>query len=1080
MNGNWALGPAEPRWNTPPTPLGCAGQWRRILRTLGLLVALLPAANRAWGQHVLATLPVSGQPGAMAVNPATNRVYISGESGVVTVLDATTGARTSVVVGGRLGEVVLNPVTDRVYVAHPTEGVVTVIEGGTLATRTLTVVPRPRSMAVNPVTNKVYVANEGPEGDVAIIDGATDRVAILTVDTGPDSFRHLAVDPVANRIYVTKDADGTFSEAGFGALTVIDGATDTVAATWIVGSRHSLYTSIAVNPVTGRIYLPDFGYSSMGAIDGHTGGTAGWFNAGNPYPLGPVAVNPVTNRLYLVNFNRLLVVDAATLEGLAAIPVGANAGPLAVDPLRNKVYAANPEDGTVTVIDGATHAAVSLAVGARPHSLALNPVTNRVYVGNTGEASVSVIDGATYRQEKLASGSYPSSATVDPVTHKLYVNNFYMDAVSVVDPVTRSTSTVKVGRLPSKVTFDPVANRAYVLSAADSTLTVIEGATLATTTVPVLPTPRSLVLNPATGRLYILGQQSSLMVVEGGSWRTALLPVGAFPGSLAVDPATNRIYVEDAQDNVLRMLDGASHALLATLALGPDAGDLAVDPVRNRIYVASPRHVLVVIDGGTLTKTEVPLGFGNPEAFNPPRLVLDPTANRIFVTSSGACYPDARVTVVDGATFATATQPLSWLPGSMAVNPRTGQLFIVSHGNGNLLTVVDGPTFSRRDLAMDPYPGGVAVDSGTNTVFVPNLYGASVTAIGLEDGRWVPMDIAVEGIKDAQTVPDGRLFATTGSSPRFMASATSAFAESPAYAGLGIATNPPITSLYYRTEDGSPAEWRAAARLSPAGANPCQFGISLSDQRLGIHALHVFATYGEAGGGASMAWSGTVPVPVTSSPQALPFAVLRIRTETTLTADANPQNAGRPVTFTATVRPDHAGASAPAGPVTFRDGPQLLGTAPLVPSGEAFAAVLQVASLAEGLHAITAAYPGDTLHAGSSADLTERIAGMPATLQGVSGSGQTARVRHPFPDPLEVLVLDSRGTPVPQVEVTFLGAGLAFSPASGVMTDAQGMARVTATPTRGGPLTATATVAGVASRATFTLTGGGKPTRPER
>ena len=62
-----------------------------------------------------------------------------------------------------------------------------------------------------------------------------------------------------------------------------------------------------------------------------------------------------------------------------------------MNPTTNKIYVAN-WDSSLTVIDGATNVAATVAAG--PHSLAvaINPVTNKVYVANSGNGTVTVVD----------------------------------------------------------------------------------------------------------------------------------------------------------------------------------------------------------------------------------------------------------------------------------------------------------------------------------------------------------------------------------------------------------------------------------------------------------------------------------------------------------------------------------------------------------------------------------------------------------------------------------------------------------------------------------------------------------------
>jgi hypothetical protein len=91
-------------------------------------------------------------------------------------------------------------------------------------------------------------------------------------------------------------------------------------------------------------------------------------------------------------------------------------------------------------------------------------------------------------------------------------------------------------------------------------------------------------------------------------------------------------------------------------------------------------------------------------------------------------------------------------------------------------------------------------------------------------------------------------------------------------------------------------------------------------------------------------------------------------TATALSADVNPAVAGQTIQLTAVVT---SAAGIPTGPVTFRDGATVLGTATLDATGTAR---LAVAFTTAGDHALTAVYRGSTsFAASSSAVLTETV-----------------------------------------------------------------------------------------------------------
>src|SRR5579862_5906253 len=108
-------------------------------------------------------------------------------------------------VGSSPNGVAVNPATNRIYVANRADNTVSVIDGRTYAVvATVPVGPGPAGVAVNPATNRVYVANSTNAidvGSVTVIDGSTNAViATIPVDLVPN---FIAVNPVTNRVYVT-------------------------------------------------------------------------------------------------------------------------------------------------------------------------------------------------------------------------------------------------------------------------------------------------------------------------------------------------------------------------------------------------------------------------------------------------------------------------------------------------------------------------------------------------------------------------------------------------------------------------------------------------------------------------------------------------------------------------------------------------------------------------------------------------------------------------------------------------------------------------------------------------------------
>lgn len=132
----------------------------------GFLLLIL-AAVPAHSQTVIATVPVGIRPRGLAVNPATNKIYVANfDSSNVTVIDGATNSVTTVTDPNASAPfaVAVNPVTNKIYVVNLFSSNVTVIDGATNSVTTVADPPlhfpaSPLAVAVNPVTNKIYVPN---------------------------------------------------------------------------------------------------------------------------------------------------------------------------------------------------------------------------------------------------------------------------------------------------------------------------------------------------------------------------------------------------------------------------------------------------------------------------------------------------------------------------------------------------------------------------------------------------------------------------------------------------------------------------------------------------------------------------------------------------------------------------------------------------------------------------------------------------------------------------------------------------------------------------------------------------------
>lgn len=342
---------------------------------------------------VVGTIAVGTTPNAVAVDPATNTIYVANfgqegndgicatcycpwVNGTLTTIDGVTQSVATNALppaGAQYPyenplDLAVNPATHTVYVAarllaQPTLtcyyfGGLQLFNSGTLA-QTVTDNPShgasfPENVAVNEKTGNVYWTDwEG--SSLAVVDASGNLLTTISLPARPVG---IAVNATTNKIY----AATTYPITG---VIVIDGSTNAVIDTI---TNLSWPEGIAVNASANAIYVANSGGCS----------------SSSPY------------------CNSLAIIDGATDSVKANIPAGTGAAAVAFDPQTNFIYVANVgnydfnQAGSVTVIDAGTNATTTLTDPdlTYPYRIAVNPTTNKIYVLNELSNNVTVIDGA--------------------------------------------------------------------------------------------------------------------------------------------------------------------------------------------------------------------------------------------------------------------------------------------------------------------------------------------------------------------------------------------------------------------------------------------------------------------------------------------------------------------------------------------------------------------------------------------------------------------------------------------------------------------------------------------------------------
>jgi DNA-binding beta-propeller fold protein YncE len=271
----------------------------------------------------------------------------------------------------------INPALNKIYVSGGASAGQQVVEIAGM-TGTLTVLGAGSGASVDMATNRVWAAGVY-DGSVLVYDGGN-RELIRTVHLGACPVG-TSYDPVNGRAWVGAQCGGgndpTYAVSGSSYQVESDPA----------GSGGTYNGNPIANPRTGTAYLGSSrgnGPPTSLRIDPQSG----FLQTTNSF--GEVgAVDPVKNLLFAVpaqDATQLQIVSGGpgpeTVVRTATLPFTASFGSLAVNPVLSHLYVGDSADNSIAVLDetsGITLATIALGSGNTPGPLAVDPVRNLLY-----------------------------------------------------------------------------------------------------------------------------------------------------------------------------------------------------------------------------------------------------------------------------------------------------------------------------------------------------------------------------------------------------------------------------------------------------------------------------------------------------------------------------------------------------------------------------------------------------------------------------------------------------------------------------------------------------------------------------
>ena len=445
----------------------------------------------------------------------------------------------------------------------------------------------------------------------------------------------------------------------------------------------------------------------------------------------------------------------------------------------------------------------------------------------------------------------------------------------------------------------------------------------------------------------------------------------------------------------------------------------------------------------------------------------------VYATVQGAGFPPASFPLANLAGAPNAITATAGTPQSATVNTPFGVTLQAT------VQDLDGNPVQNASVTFTAPAGGpTGTFAGGGSAFTGTTNGSGVVAAPLFTAGVVagPYQVtAVSGSFSAtfnltNTAGEPALITATGGTPQSAQIGTT----------FGAALQASVTDSFGNPVAGVPVSFSAlsggmfAGGTTSATANTNPSGMAAAPAfTAGTSAGSDNVTATVAGVGSSASFSltntpgapGSVSAVVGGTPQATVVSTVFPNQLQAVVKDVD-GNAVPFATVTFTVVPAPGGAGG-----TFANGLATIST-PTDTTGTAMAGTFTANAIAGG-YAVTASAAG----ASSATFNLTNTAGPPNAIAATAGTPQSATVDSVFATLLVATVADAAGNPVPGVTVTFTapGSGPGGSFAGGVntaTTNAQGQATALAFTANGiaGPYTVTASVAGVATTAAFSLT----------
>lgn len=305
------------------------------------------------------------------------------------------------------------------------------------------------------------------------------------------------------------------AHAAFAITSRMTNGTQTVKMIQVGNSPDA----VALNPVTGMVYVTDFSDNNVTVINGASNSPVANITVGD----GPdaIAVNPSSDTIYVANSwdDNVTVINGRTLTNVTTIAVGSMPDAIAIDPSTGNVYVVNSYDSTVSVINNATNKVIgTFPVGDFPDAIAINPSSGRIYVADGDDNNVTVVNRSGFREiANVTVGDGPDAVAVNPLSGNVYVADYLDNNVTVISGArNKGVANVTVGNGPDAIALDLFDGSYYVANFFDNTMTLLNSSNDVLNVTAVGQAPTAVAVNPTTGIAYVTNYDDNTVSVIAG------------------------------------------------------------------------------------------------------------------------------------------------------------------------------------------------------------------------------------------------------------------------------------------------------------------------------------------------------------------------------------------------------------------------------------------------------------------------------------------------------------------------------------------------------------------------------------